>query len=63
MNAFLGRALKLDLDVFWRFVHALLNAFGGSKFEGLIWKKMWGGGVSRSIWNDFWVSITRFTEG
>ena len=42
MNAFLGRALKLDLDVFWRFVHALLNAFGGSKFEGLIWKKMWG---------------------
>ena len=40
MNAFLGRVLKLDLEVFWRFVHALLNAFGGSKFGGLIYKKM-----------------------
>ena len=40
MNAFWGRVLKLDLEVFWRFVHALLNAFGGSKFGGLIYKKM-----------------------
>ena len=39
MNAFLGWALNLDLDFFWRFVHALLNAFGGSKFGGLISKK------------------------
>ena len=39
MNAFLGWALKLDLEFLWRFVHALLNAFGGSKFGGLIWKK------------------------
>ena len=40
MNAFLGWALNLDLEFFWRFVHALLNAFGGSKFGGLMWKKV-----------------------
>lgn len=46
MNAFLGWALNLDLEFFWRFVHALLNAFGGSKFGGLISKKQ---GLCRTL--------------
>ena len=34
-----GLGFKARVGFFWRFVHALLNAFGGSKFGGLIWKK------------------------
>ena len=37
-----GSGFKARFGFCWRFVHALLNAFGGSKFEGVIWKKCGG---------------------